>query len=340
MQGPDRRRGGSHVLRTGPPLGPRRGSVSDGHGPAHARPGAGAGPLALPPRAAVAGAAGPDESRGGDVDPGPAAPSAEPSDRDGDGDGDGNGRAAERAKDARIARLEADVAAMERDFRRERNRLSQAESETAVFWQARYSALNRQFLDADAALRVLRAEADRRSAEREDLLQSWELLHRRLRERDDEVRSLKDFVSTSTRSDGQTSDDFGDAMAKLANGLQNWVIVHFRKARLGEHRVRTATVTCDTDATPPPARPDRHRRDPGRAGRAGPCLRRAAARGQDPRAAVGRVAHLGRRRLRRLLCRPLRRHHAPLPTDGAAPLLARCVVLAQNPHAPAAAERG
>lgn len=41
----------------------------------------------------------------------------------------------------------------------------------------------------------------------------------------------------STRSDGQaqTSDEvFGEGMAKLGNGLQNWVLVNFRRAKIGE----------------------------------------------------------------------------------------------------------
>ena len=35
-------------------------------------------------------------------------------------------------------------------------------------------------------------------------------------------------------SDSSTSDEvFGDGMARLGNGLQNWVTVNFRRARLG-----------------------------------------------------------------------------------------------------------
>ena len=48
---------------------------------------------------------------------------------------------------------------------------------------------------------------------------------------------LLPLVSTSTRTDGvsATSDEvFGDGMARLGNGLQNWVIVNFRKVKLGK----------------------------------------------------------------------------------------------------------
>ena len=147
-----------------------------------------------------------------------------------------------RERDERIAALEREMARMEREFTRELDKLSQNESETATFWQSKHSALNQQFLRTDTELRLLRSEVEVREAEREELRQGWEVLRRELKERDDEirglrgqVRGLKEWVSTSTRTDGQTSDEvFGDGMARLGNGLQNWVIVHFRKAKMGE----------------------------------------------------------------------------------------------------------
>lgn len=67
-----------------------------------------------------------------------------------------------------------------------------------------------------------------------------------LREREDEIRDLrrqmrglKEWVSNSTRADAtgaaqQVSDEvFGAGMAKLGNGLQNWVLVNFRRAKVG-----------------------------------------------------------------------------------------------------------
>lgn len=150
-----------------------------------------------------------------------------------------------REKDERITYLENEMGIMEREFHQELDRLSQTESETATFWQGKHSALNQQYLRTDTELRLLRAEVDVREAEREELRQGVEVLRRELQEKDDEsrrlrgqVRGLKDFVSTSTRTDDQTSDEvFGDGMTKLGNGLQNWVITNFRKAKLGELQV-------------------------------------------------------------------------------------------------------
>ncbi|KAJ4857409.1 hypothetical protein T069G_08306 [Trichoderma breve] len=150
----------------------------------------------------------------------------------------------------RIAYLEGEMAIMEREFHQELDKLSQTESETATFWQGKHSALNQQYLRTDTELRLLRAEVDVREAEREELRQGVEVLRRELQERDDEirrlrgqVRGLKDFVSTSTRTDDQTSDEvFGDGMTKLGNGLQNWVITNFRKAKLDLTKASDATL--------------------------------------------------------------------------------------------------
>ncbi|OIW27411.1 hypothetical protein CONLIGDRAFT_579207 [Coniochaeta ligniaria NRRL 30616] len=157
-----------------------------------------------------------------------------------------------KEKDGRIAYLERELGVMETEFQRELDKLSANESETASFWQAKHSALNQQFLRTDTELRLLRAEVDVREAEREELRSGWETLRRSLRDRDDEVRDLraqvrglKEWVSNSTRSDGQTqtSDEvFGDGMARLGNGLQNWVIVNFRRAKLDLSRISDSTL--------------------------------------------------------------------------------------------------
>ncbi|KAK1674412.1 hypothetical protein BDP55DRAFT_729789 [Colletotrichum godetiae] len=129
-------------------------------------------------------------------------------------------------KDARIAHLERELEIMEREFTRELDKLSANESETAVFWQAKHSDVNQQFLRADADLRLLRQESEARDADRDTL-------RREVGELRVQVRGLKEFVSTSTRTSGQTSDEvFCDGMARLSNGLQNWVIVNFRRAKL------------------------------------------------------------------------------------------------------------
>jgi hypothetical protein len=152
--------------------------------------------------------------------------------------------AALKEKDDKIAYLEKEMGIMEREFHRELDKLSQNESETATFWQAKHSALNQQYLRTDTELRLLRAEVEVREGEREELREGWEVLRRELKERDDEirglrgqVRGLKEWVSNSTRTDGQECDEvFGDGMARLGNGLQNWVIVNFRKAKISEWR--------------------------------------------------------------------------------------------------------
>jgi hypothetical protein len=168
-------------------------------------------------------------------------------------------------QDVRIATLERQIGIMETEFRRELEKLSANESETATFWQAKHSALNQQFLRTDTELRLLRDEMDTRDpdpdseleTEREMLRTGLEVAMRDMKSRDDEirdlknqVRGLKEWVSTSTRSDGeaQTSDEvFGEGMARLGNGLQNWIIVNFRRAKIGKFprsQSRAAPCTC------------------------------------------------------------------------------------------------
>ncbi|KAJ4200428.1 Hypothetical protein NCS54_01063200 [Fusarium falciforme] len=166
--------------------------------------------------------------------------------------------AALKEKDERIAYLEKEMGIMEREFHRELDKLSQNESETATFWQAKHSALNQQFLRTDTELRLLRAEVEVREGEREELREGWEVLRRELKERDNEirglrgqVRGLKEWVSNSTRTDGQTCDEvFGDGMARLGNGLQNWVIVNFRKAKIKLDELDEATLAEINDLVP------------------------------------------------------------------------------------------
>lgn len=163
-----------------------------------------------------------------------------------------------REKDDRIAYLEKELDIMEREFQRELDKLSQNESETATFWQGRHSALNQQFLRTDTELRLLRAEVEVREAERGELREGWVVLRRELNERDEEiqdlrrqVRGLKEWVSSSTRTGGQECDEtFGDGVAKLGNGLQNWVIMHFRKAKLDLSNVDETTLAEVAELVP------------------------------------------------------------------------------------------
>ena len=147
-----------------------------------------------------------------------------------------------RERDDRIASLERELQIMEHEFHRELDKLAKSESETATFWQAKHSAQHQQFLRADTDLRLLRAEVEARERERDELRTGFEVMRRTLAERESEtrglrqqVRGLKEFVSTSTRTDGQqaaTDESLGESMALLANGLQNWVITNFRRAKL------------------------------------------------------------------------------------------------------------
>ncbi|KAL2256607.1 hypothetical protein VTK26DRAFT_1415 [Humicola hyalothermophila] len=84
--------------------------------------------------------------------------------------------------------------------------------------------------------------AEQRDEELRELRRAWERARESLARRDEEiqalraqVRGLKEWVSTSTRADGQaqTSDEvFAEGMARLGNGLQNWVLVNFRRSKI------------------------------------------------------------------------------------------------------------
>ena len=77
--------------------------------------------------------------------------------------------------------------------------------------------------------------------DRDTLREGYHLLKMELMHKDDEiarlrtqVKGLKDFVSTNSKTDGQVTDEvFGEMMQRLGNGLQNWVIQNFRKAKIG-----------------------------------------------------------------------------------------------------------
>ena len=209
------------------------------------------GALIAPPPKALQAGPGSSPPAGGGEDASETASAPGPKEG-GAGAGAGTGASSSSAatatllkeKDERIAMLERELGVMEGEFARELDRLSQNESETATFWQGKHSALNQQFLRADTELRLLRAEVEVRRGEREELRDGWEVLRREVRERDEEiaglraqVRGLKEWVSTSTRSDAQVADEvFGEGMARLGNELQNWVIVNFRRAKLGAWR--------------------------------------------------------------------------------------------------------
>lgn len=219
----DKRRGAQHAPRQS--SAPRGRSASGSRGAL----------IAPPPKALHAGPGSSSPPSAGAEDP------EGPSPKEG---GPGAGTASSallKEKDERIAALERELGVMEGEFARELDRLSRNESETATFWQGKHSALNQRFLRADTELRLLRAEVEVRRGEREELREGWDVLRREVREGEEviaglrgQVRGLKEWVSTSTRSDAQVADEvFGEGMARLGNELQNWVIVHFRRAKLG-----------------------------------------------------------------------------------------------------------
>ncbi|TGJ85379.1 hypothetical protein E0Z10_g3395 [Xylaria hypoxylon] len=175
-------------------------------------------------------------------------------------DGGGAQAAKEREKTLqdKIAELKRELAANEAEFARALGRLSQNESETTSYWQTKYSNLNRQFLRVDAELRVLHTEVDVREAEKTELREEWELLHRELSERDSEIHALrsqivglKQWVSTNTKKSDQTSDEeFAETITRLRNGLQNWAVSHFRKSSFDLDRADQSVIDDLSELVP------------------------------------------------------------------------------------------
>ncbi|KAI2468256.1 hypothetical protein F4781DRAFT_275694 [Annulohypoxylon bovei var. microspora] len=238
MSPPEKRRGNSHALRSSASS---RSSI-----------------ISPPPRVQLTRAASSSSSHGPDND------STHESTTSGGKDNGTSLSAKEKEglllkeKDDKIAELKRELTVMEAEFTRELDKLCQREGETASFWQTKHASLNQQFARIDTELQLLRTEVDVREAERAELREGWEILRRELKERDDEIRSLKghiaglkQWVSTSTARGHQTSDEeFGDSMTKLGNGLQNWVIVHFRRTKLDFTHV-DRTIIHDLDELVP-----------------------------------------------------------------------------------------
>ncbi|XXG97025.1 hypothetical protein Hte_003319 [Hypoxylon texense] len=230
MSPPEKRRGNSHAIRSS--ASSRSSSI-----------------ISLPPRAQLTGGASSSSSPGPDNDA--SHDTASPGHKDGVSSVAKDKESIMlKEKDDKIAELTRELAVMETEFTRELDRLSQKEGDTTSFWQGKCVALNQQLTRSDTELQLLRAEVDVREAERAELREGWEVLRRQLKERDDEIRALKShiaglkqWVSTSTTRGDQISDEeFGDSMTKLGNGLQNWVIVHFRRAKLAFARVDEAIL--------------------------------------------------------------------------------------------------
>jgi hypothetical protein len=147
---------------------------------------------------------------------------------------------------------------MESEFEKELTLLSHKltnESETSQFWQQKHSSLHQTFLKTDTDLRLLRsslsAQEDRdreiktrisslmldRDAFREAYNEAMGEIRGKeevVRKLEGQIRGLKSWVSSSGRSGEQVADEvFGEGMGRLGNGVQNWVIVHFRRVRVG-----------------------------------------------------------------------------------------------------------
>ena len=207
--------------------------------------------IAAPPRAALSGSSSPapDEYRGRDGGAPSSSSNVSKDVQRSSTPDQGHLPVSPRALRTRIAELERQVDIMESEFRRELDKLSTTESSTAVYWQAKHNVLSQQLDRADSDIRLLQCELERRDAERDEMRAGYAALRRDLTDRDGEIRSLKtqirglkEWVSTSTRSNEQTqtSDEvLGEAMAKLGNGLQNWVLVNFRRAKIGKAPIRT-----------------------------------------------------------------------------------------------------
>ncbi|KAI0181340.1 hypothetical protein GGR52DRAFT_583745 [Hypoxylon sp. FL1284] len=230
MSHPEKRRGNSHAIRSS--ASSRNSSI-----------------ISLPPRAQLTGGASPSPSSGPDND------AIHDASSQGHKDGASLGAKEKESvllkeKDDKISELKRELAIMETEFTRELDRLSQKEGDMASFWQAKCTALSQQLTRSETELQLLRAEVDVREAERIEIREGLELSRRKVKERDDEVRALKNhiaglkqWVSTSTTKGDQISDEeFGDSVTKLGNGLQNWVIVHFRRAKLAFSHVDEAIL--------------------------------------------------------------------------------------------------
>lgn len=176
----------------------------------------------------------------------------------------------ENAKDKKIAELEKELATMEDEFERELTQLSHKltnENETAIFWQQKHSSLNQTFLKTDTDLRLLRAELSGYQNSREErdrdiktrisslmldrdaFREAYNEAMGELRGKDDMIKALqgqvwglKSFVSSSSKMDEQVTDEaFGERMQRLGNGLQNWVITGFRRAKIDVEKANGET---------------------------------------------------------------------------------------------------
>ncbi|KAI9718256.1 MAG: hypothetical protein M1812_004246 [Candelaria pacifica] len=131
------------------------------------------------------------------------------------------------------------------------------EAQDKHFWSRKHEEVHREYLRTESDYRGLqttmidrdsqwKAEWERKQAhvllERDRCRESAHAAQKIARDRDDEVLELrrqvldlKHSISTSTRTEGQITDDaFRDRIQRLGHDLQNWVINNFRKAKIGK----------------------------------------------------------------------------------------------------------
>ncbi|KAI9848132.1 MAG: hypothetical protein M1838_000628 [Thelocarpon superellum] len=165
----------------------------------------------------------------------------------------------------RAQRYEADLNALRQEREQQEDAAAQqsqrigmlesklaSESRDKTFWSKKHEEVHRQYLKTESEHRILQATtADRdgmwkREWERknEHLLQerdrcrdAFHTAQRMAQDRQEEARELrrqvlelKHSISTSTRMEGQTTDDvFREKVKLLGHDLQNWTISNFRK---------------------------------------------------------------------------------------------------------------
>ncbi|CAG8957514.1 hypothetical protein HYFRA_00010380, partial [Hymenoscyphus fraxineus] len=166
----------------------------------------------------------------------------------------------------RIASLERELETMANEFEKELTLLSHKltnERESSTFWQQKHTSLHQTYIETDTALRLLRSEVsalkerENQSKERDSEInmrveglvvdrdafrEAYEDAMEEVREKEElvsmlrgQVRGLKSWVSKGGRGgEEQVSDEsVGEGWGRLSNGLQNWVIVNFRRVKVG-----------------------------------------------------------------------------------------------------------
>ncbi|CAG8976189.1 hypothetical protein HYALB_00009502 [Hymenoscyphus albidus] len=175
-------------------------------------------------------------------------------------------KAIKTEKRDRIASLERELETMANGFEKELTLLSHKltnERESSTFWQQKHTSLHQTYIETDTALRLLRSEGsalkerENQSRERDSEIkmrveglvvdrdafrEAYEDAMEEVGEKEElvsmlrnQVRGLKSWVSKGGRGgEEQVSDEsVGEGWGRLSNGLQNWVIVNFRRVKVG-----------------------------------------------------------------------------------------------------------